>query len=309
MTTEHSKRRVSRGRSIVRAEAGVTLTELVVVATVIIIFAASSLPFLGSLIPDFKTRGGAEQVVEALRTARQNAIATTATYRVIINATTIQIICTDGTPVGNECPANRPPDSTEIGGRGRDHGGHSRRDAVRCEGHDHDRLRVRDHHLPERPALAGGSDRSGPGPRVPERGGVPMTMRRDAGLSMVELMVALMLLGIALMGLAAAFGPGRMAIQQGDQATTATFLARRVLEDMRNRAYDLDTDELVNGATFPAATGYGGITGFPSYRRTITFANDTPEAGTKTATVVIFYRNSSGVEQSVTLSTIFTQAS
>ena len=136
-----------------------------------------------------------------------------------------------------------------------------------------------------------------------------MTMRRDAGLSMVELMVALMLLGIALMGLAAAFGPGRMAVQQGDQATTATFLARRVLEDMRNRAYDLDTDELVNSAMFPAASGYGTITGFPSYRRTITFANNTPEAGTKTATVVIFYRNSSGVEQSVTLSTIFTQAS
>jgi prepilin-type N-terminal cleavage/methylation domain-containing protein len=136
-----------------------------------------------------------------------------------------------------------------------------------------------------------------------------MTMRRDAGLSMVELMVALMLLGIALMGLAAAFGPGRMAVQQGDQATTATFLARQVMEDMRNRAYDLDSDELVNGATFPAASAYGSLSGFPSYRRTITFANDTPEAGTKTATVVIFYRNSSGVEQSVTLSTIFTQAS
>jgi prepilin-type N-terminal cleavage/methylation domain-containing protein len=136
-----------------------------------------------------------------------------------------------------------------------------------------------------------------------------MTVRRDAGLSLVELMVAMMLLGIALMGLAAAFAPGRMAIQQGDQATTATFLARRILEDMRNRAYDLDTDELVNGATFPAATGYGSISGYPNYRRTIAFANNTPETGTKTATVVIFYKNSSGVEQSVTLSTIFTQAS
>jgi prepilin-type N-terminal cleavage/methylation domain-containing protein len=136
-----------------------------------------------------------------------------------------------------------------------------------------------------------------------------MTVRRDAGLSLVELMVAMMLLGIALMGLAAAFAPGRMAIQQGDQATTATFLARRILEDMRNRAYDLDTDELINGATFPAATGYGSISGYPNYRRTIAFANNTPETGTKTATVVIFYKNSSGVEQSVTLSTIFTQAS
>ena len=82
-----------------------------------------------------------------------------------------------------------------------------------------------------------------------------MTMRRQqAGVSLVELMVALLLLGVALMGLAAAFAPGRMAIQGGDQATTATFLARRVLEDMRNRAYDLDSDELVNGTTFPLTT-------------------------------------------------------
>ena len=66
-----------------RPQAGVTLTELVVVASVIVIFAVSSLPFLGSIMPDLKTRGAAEQVVETLRTARQNAIGTTATYRVI----------------------------------------------------------------------------------------------------------------------------------------------------------------------------------------------------------------------------------
>jgi len=136
-----------------------------------------------------------------------------------------------------------------------------------------------------------------------------MSMRRDAGLSLVELMVALMLLGISLMGLAAAFAPGRMAIQQGDQATTATFLGRRVLEDMRNRAYDQDADELVNGATFPASTGYGSLPGYPNYRRTIGITDNAPEAGTKTVTVAIFYQNSSGVEQSVTLSMIFTQGS
>jgi Tfp pilus assembly protein PilV len=121
-------------------------------------------------------------------------------------------------------------------------------------------------------------------------------------------MVALLLLGVALMGLAAAFAPGRMAVQQGDQATTATFLARRVLEDMRNRAYDLDTDELVNGSTFPATTGYGGISGYPGFRRTIAITNGAPEAGTKTVTVTVFYRNSAGVEQPVTLTMIFTQA-
>ena len=87
-----------------RQQAGVTLTELVVVASIIIIFAVSSLPFLGSIIPDLKTRGAAEQVVEALRTARQNAIGTTATYRVIFTSTQIQTICTDATPAGTRAP-------------------------------------------------------------------------------------------------------------------------------------------------------------------------------------------------------------
>jgi prepilin-type N-terminal cleavage/methylation domain-containing protein len=138
-----------------------------------------------------------------------------------------------------------------------------------------------------------------------------MTRRRDAGFSLIELMVALLLLAVALMGLAAAFAPSRMAIQAGDQATTATFLARRVLEDMRNRAYDLDSDELVDGPTFPATTPYGGIVldgiSYPGYRWTITIVNDAPEVGTKTVTVSVFYRNSSGAEQPVTLTMIFTQ--
>lgn len=136
-----------------------------------------------------------------------------------------------------------------------------------------------------------------------------MTLRRQAGVSLVELMVALLLLGVALMGLAAAFAPGRMAIQGGDQSTTATFLARQVLEDMRNRAYDLDSDELVNGSTFPAASGYGNITGYPNFRRTITITADSPETATKTVDVAVIYKNSSGVEQAVTLTMIFTRGS
>ena len=113
MTSDGFRSRMVGGWRTVRQQAGVTLTELVVVASIIIIFAVSSLPFLGSIIPDLKTRGAAEQVVEALRTARQNAIGTTATYRVIFTSTQIQTICTDATPAGNTCPANRPPDVSE----------------------------------------------------------------------------------------------------------------------------------------------------------------------------------------------------
>ena len=137
-----------------------------------------------------------------------------------------------------------------------------------------------------------------------------MTVRRQAGVSLVELMVALLLLGVALMGLAAAFAPGRMAIQGGDQATTATFLARQVLEDMRNRAYDLDADELVNGTTFPAASGlrqHHGLSELSGGRSPS--PTDSPEVDTKIVDVAVIYRNSSGVEQAVTLTMIFTRGS
>jgi Tfp pilus assembly protein FimT len=118
MSGEIGRRVRGPGRRGLRPQAGLTLTEVFVVTSVIAIFAAASLPFLTSIIPELKTRGAAEQVVELLRTARQNAIATTAVYRVIFTSTSIQIVCTNGTPPGNACPANRPPDVTEevIGG-------------------------------------------------------------------------------------------------------------------------------------------------------------------------------------------------
>lgn len=118
MTDDGFRDHMTGRRGIVRQQVGVTLTELVVVASIIIILAASSLPLLGSIMPDLKTRGAAEQVVETLRAARQNAIGTTATYRVIFTTTNIQTVCTDNTPAGNSCPTNRPPDVSEavIGG-------------------------------------------------------------------------------------------------------------------------------------------------------------------------------------------------
>lgn len=95
-------------------QSGVTAVEMCMVLAIIGIAAAASLPFIGSAVNDQRSRGAAEQVVEALRVARQNAISTTSTYRVILTTSTIQVICTDGTPAGNACPVNRPPDSTQV---------------------------------------------------------------------------------------------------------------------------------------------------------------------------------------------------
>jgi prepilin-type N-terminal cleavage/methylation domain-containing protein len=96
-------------------QAGVTLTEAMVVVSIVGLLAVAALPFVGSAIGDSKARGGAEQVMSAFRTARQNAVSAAATYRVSIAAGTIYVTCTNNSPLGNVCPTNRAPDwSMEI---------------------------------------------------------------------------------------------------------------------------------------------------------------------------------------------------
>ena len=93
-------------------QAGVTLTEVMVVISIVGLLAVAAMPFVGSAIGDSKARGGAEHVMSAFRTARQNAVSAAATYRVTIAAGTIYVTCTNNAPIGNVCPTNRAPDWT-----------------------------------------------------------------------------------------------------------------------------------------------------------------------------------------------------
>jgi prepilin-type N-terminal cleavage/methylation domain-containing protein len=96
-------------------QAGVTLTEAMVVVSIVGLLAVAALPFVGSAIGDSKARGAAEHVMSAFRTARQNAVSAAATYQVTILAGVISVTCTNNNPIGNVCPANRAPDwSTQI---------------------------------------------------------------------------------------------------------------------------------------------------------------------------------------------------
>jgi prepilin-type N-terminal cleavage/methylation domain-containing protein len=102
-----------RRHSTIWNEAGLTLTEVVVVLVIIGILAITTLPIVGSFLGDTKARGAAEQVGSAFRQARQNAISAAATYVVTITSTNIRITCTDNVPAGNVCPVTRPPDRDE----------------------------------------------------------------------------------------------------------------------------------------------------------------------------------------------------
>ncbi|MCY4485633.1 MAG: prepilin-type N-terminal cleavage/methylation domain-containing protein [Deltaproteobacteria bacterium] len=97
------------------------------------------------------------------------------------------------------------------------------------------------------------------------------------GFSMIELLVAMLILSTALLGL------GRVAIGvvQGNlrsrDHSVATFLAQDRIESLRGGG----------GAVAPATEDYGAIPDFPGFRRVTEVLRDTPERGLSTVTVTV----------------------
>lgn len=87
--------------------------------------------------------------------------------------------------------------------------------------------------------------------------------RSQRGVTIVELMVAMVLLAVALLGLAAAFPYAMQGVVAGGYQTTATLLAQQSIDIARGKRYDslctMDT-----GGSFAAISGYEG------FRRQIT---------------------------------------
>ena len=72
-----------------------------------------------------------------------------------------------------------------------------------------------------------------------------VSLRRDqSGVSLIEVMISMLLLSVALLGIAVAFPQSRVAVQGSSQITTATNLARQTLEHMRNRRYSSTVDQI-----------------------------------------------------------------
>jgi prepilin-type N-terminal cleavage/methylation domain-containing protein len=135
--------------------------------------------------------------------------------------------------------------------------------------------------------------------------------RSESGVSLIEVLVSLVLFAVALLGIAAAYPLSRSAVSAGGQATVAVGLARQTLEEMRNRRYTSTIDD-ITASNFPS-WGYDMIPNFPTFRRTVSITDGVPEASctpsgtpcSKRVSVTVVYRNSTGQEQAVTLTTIF----
>jgi prepilin-type N-terminal cleavage/methylation domain-containing protein len=139
-----------------------------------------------------------------------------------------------------------------------------------------------------------------------------MTHRAQSGLSLIEVLVAMMLLSVSLMGMAVAFPHSRKAVTEGQNLSAAINVARQTLEAMRNVRYTSTVDEITLG-NFPNKP-YGTIPNFPRLRRETQISDGQPEAAcapppptacTKRVTVTVFYRDDQGAERPVRLTMIY----
>jgi type IV pilus assembly protein PilV len=82
------------------------------------------------------------------------------------------------------------------------------------------------------------------------------SLRGERGMTMVELMIALVVLSIGLLGIAAIFPAGRRFSTRDRMITTATDLAEQKMEQLRAKPYsDLDLTVGVHPTAFGEAVG------------------------------------------------------
>lgn len=134
-------------------------------------------------------------------------------------------------------------------------------------------------------------------------------MRNQQGMTLVEVLVAVVIITVGLTAIATGMQLATSSINQGQQETTAAFLAEQRLEDIK--AFALSTNAAqgfanVTGQNFPAE-GYATIAGSGGYRRTTTITD--PNATMKVVVVNVFYvpvgvSPSANTERQVSLSTV-----
>jgi prepilin-type N-terminal cleavage/methylation domain-containing protein len=136
------------------------------------------------------------------------------------------------------------------------------------------------------------------------------------GMTIVEIMVAIAIMSVGLAALSSAIPIAAYGIQEGNQLSTATFLANQRLEQARNTTWSTETvvDNLgISASSTVAPVGDGGVTTFPDespiaapyagYTRTVRITDCSVAPGCSTivdaslrqVTVTVSYRPMTGV--------------
>jgi type IV pilus assembly protein PilV len=154
------------------------------------------------------------------------------------------------------------------------------------------------------------------------------TLANERGLTLAEILAAVAILGLGLIGLAVVIPVSSYGVQEGNQLSTATFLAEQMIERTRAVAWTTapltdclgvsagDTAPVPTGATCNGATATqfpdeASVSGYPAYRRIVRVAacTATPcagvtDAGLRQVTVTVTYRGLSAAGQAAADKTV-----
>ncbi len=129
-----------------------------------------------------------------------------------------------------------------------------------------------------------------------------MAVLDERGVTLIELMVAMILLAIALSGLAASFPLAMFAVTEGGYQTTATLLALKCTDDAKSIGYSQIPTVL------PAVCPSGPVPGYPSFSQTLVIQPGVPTATTTTVTTTVqFVSQAGGTPTVTTLATVIAQ--
>jgi prepilin-type N-terminal cleavage/methylation domain-containing protein len=134
------------------------------------------------------------------------------------------------------------------------------------------------------------------------------------GMTIVEVLIAVFVITIGLVAVATGMQLATSGVAVGQQQTTAAFLAEQRLEDVKAFLVSSSSSQgfaNINTTNFPDEA-YSGITGYPSYRRTMTITS--PSATTKRVTVSVFWfpvgvSRTTNAERDVTVSVLLSSRS
>ena len=122
-----------------------------------------------------------------------------------------------------------------------------------------------------------------------------MGMRRlgQRGITMVELMVAMILMSIALLALAASFPYAMYGVMAGGFQTTATLLAQEAVERAKAADYGSIASMSFDGSSGTLPTDCDGsanlrtVTAYSGFSRCVAVQPGTPTSSTTTITVAV----------------------
>lgn len=121
-------------------------------------------------------------------------------------------------------------------------------------------------------------------------------IRKTRAFSLIEVLVASLILSIGIVGILGVMPNGYRAITRAGRMSTITHLGNEKMDQLRITAgTSWSHADLTNGS-HPATAAARMVSGFPNYSITWTVDDDFPTTGMKAITMIVGYRlyNSSG---------------